>query len=171
MKIRVGSLNPVKVDAVKEMLEPLGHDVMGVQVLSEVSEQPFSDLETVQGAENRAKAALTLNGDIGIGLEAGLERFHGQLYLVNWGVLTTVCGQFFYAGGTRIPLPLELENSLESGLELAEVMDKYAKKQDVRSKEGAIGILTAYHFNRKENFNHIITLLWGQFVYRKHLIK
>jgi len=165
MNIRVGSLNPVKLNAVKEVLESHGHKVEGVQVLSEVSQQPFSDLETIQGAKNRAKATLKESGDIGIGLEAGVECFNEQLYLVNWGVLMTASGKCFYGGGTRIPLPLELRDALESGMELAEAMDRYTKKQDIRSKEGAIGILTANYFNRKENFIHIVKLLWGQYVY------
>ena len=86
MKVIVGSTNQVKVTAVKEVLEPIGQEVMGTNVPSGVSNQPFSDAETVAGASNRAEACLKF-GQIGIGLEAGVEYLNEQLYLVNWGVL------------------------------------------------------------------------------------
>lgn len=164
MKVIVGSTNQVKVTAVKEVLEPIGQEVMGTNVPSGVSNQPFSDAETVAGASNRAQACLKF-GEIGIGLEAGVEYLNEQLYLVNWGVLKTQDGQTFYAGGTRLPLPTELIAPLEAGAELGDVIDGYSKRQNVRSNEGAIGILTADFFNRKDNFSHIVRLLWGQYTY------
>ncbi|HAX72989.1 MAG TPA: inosine/xanthosine triphosphatase, partial [Firmicutes bacterium] len=87
MKIGVGSLNQVKVSAVLSVLEPLGHDVFGMDARSEVSAQPLSDDETVQGALNRAKF-VAKHADMGIGLEAGVETLNDTMYLVNWGVLT-----------------------------------------------------------------------------------
>ena len=164
MKVIVGSTNRVKIDAVKEVLGGMGYDVKGVDAPSGVSNQPFSDAETVTGASHRAEACLAF-GEVGIGLEAGVEYLNNQLYLVNWGVLKTTTGQCFYAGGTRIPLPSELIAPLEAGQELGEVIDAYSKRQNVRSNEGAIGILTADFFNRKENFSHIVRLLWGQYQY------
>ena len=165
MKIIIGSKNITKVTATKEVLEELGHEVIGENVLSNVSNQPFSDKETIQGAKNRALASLAKGGEIGIGLEAGVEYLNEQLFLVNWGVLATAKGDIFYAGGTRIPLPSVIKEVLESGVELSDAIDAYALKQDVRSKEGAIGILTSNFYNRKDNFIHIIKLLWGQYLF------
>ena len=60
MKIFVGSANPVKVNAVLAAAIETWLDVeaQGFSVESGVSDQPFSDEETKQGAINRAKAAL-----------------------------------------------------------------------------------------------------------------
>lgn len=168
MKIIVGSTNKAKVNAVKEVLESMGHQVIGVETQSCVSNQPFSDEETITGAYNRASSS-SLIGDIGIGLEAGVQEQNGIYYLVNWGVLKTSDDHIFYAGGTRIPLPEELVLPLKSGKELSEVIDAYSSRIDVRSNEGAIGILTADFFGRKENFVHIIRLLWGQYLYQKNV--
>lgn len=170
MKVIVGSTNQVKVDAVKAVLEPIGYEVTGINVSSGVSNQPFSDAETVAGASHRAEACLNF-GEIGIGLEAGVEYLNNQLYLVNWGILKTIDGQSFYAGGTRLPLPKELIAPLEAGAELGDVIDAYSKRQNVRSNEGAIGILTADFFNRKDNFVHIVRLLWGQYMYSKKVCR
>ncbi|WP_235070122.1 DUF84 family protein [Turicibacter sp. TJ11] len=166
MKVIVGSTNRVKINAVKDVLSEIGCEVIGVDAPSGVSNQPFSDAETVAGASHRAEACLAF-GEIGIGLEAGVEYLNNQLYLVNWGVLKTSDHQCFYAGGTRLPLPIELIAPLEAGQELGDVIDAYSKRQNVRSNEGAIGILTADFFNRQENFSHIVRLLWGQYQYAK----
>ena len=163
LKVVVGSTNKVKVGAVKRILTPQGYEVEGVDVLSQVSDQPFSDAETVLGASHRAQGALAF-GDIGIGLAAGVEYLNDQLFLVNWGVLKTKEGQTFYAGGTRLPLPDELRDALEDGIELGDVIDGYSKRQNVRTNEGAIGVLTADFVSREDNFCHIVRLLWGQFV-------
>lgn len=166
MKIIVGSTNKVKVNAVKDVLEKFGHEIVGEDVPSGVSNQPFSDEETVKGAYNRA-SAINHKADIAIGLEAGVEELNGIYYLVNWGVLKTSDGKTFYAGGTRLPLPDKLVQPLKAGKELSEVIDAYSNRVDVRSNEGAIGILTADFFGRKENFMHIIRLLWGQYLYQQ----
>ena len=152
--------------AVKEVLASFVEEIIGVNVASGVSNQPFSDVETIAGASNRAEACLAF-GEIGIGLEAGVEYLNDQLYLVNWGVLKTRDGETFYAGGTRLPLPKDLVEPLETGAELGDVIDQYSKRQNVRSNEGAIGILTADYYNRNENFCHIVRLLWGQYIYAK----
>ena len=164
MKVVVGSTNQVKVSVVKEVLKETNYEVISLDVPSGVSNQPFSDAETLEGATHRAKLCLS-EGEIAIGLEAGVEYLNDQLYLVNWGVLKTQDNQTFYAGGTRLPLPKELIAPLEAGAELGDVIDDYSKRQNVRSNEGAIGILTADYYNRKENFCHIVRLLWGQYVY------
>ncbi len=170
MKVCIGSLNQVKVKAVADQLEPLGITVISKDVASQVSNQPFSDAETVLGATNRAKSAQAF-APIGIGLEAGVEMLNGVMFLVNWGVLIDEDHHIYYAGGTRLPLPKELALPLESGLELGDVIDAYAKRQNVRSKEGAIGILTADWCSRQVNFEHIVSLLWGQYVYRHQSLK
>ena len=166
MKICIGSLNKVKVQAVQAKLASLGNVIVSKDAPSQVSNQPMTDQETVTGAKNRALFARQY-GDIGIGLEAGIERLGEQVFLVNWGVLVDEHNQCYYAGGTRLPLPTELAIQLDGTVELADVIDNYAKRQDVRSKEGAIGILTADHCSRQESFESIISLLWGQYIYRK----
>lgn len=168
MKVVVGSTNRVKVEAVQTILEPLEHEVIGIDAPSGVSKQPFSDQETLEGALNRATEIQSF-GDISIGLEAGVEELNNVFYLVNWGVLKTQEGIIFTAGGTRLPLPESLVKPLKEGKELGEVIDTYAKRENVRSNEGAIGILTSDFFNRKENFMHIVRLLWGQYLYHVNL--
>ncbi len=75
MKIAIGSVNPAKVKAVEEACKEQDIDVIitPMSVPSGVSNQPFSDEETIQGAVNRAtNCLLEENIEIGIGLEGEL---------------------------------------------------------------------------------------------------
>ena len=78
MIVKVGSKNPVKIEAVTETLldYPIftGCQVIGVDVSSGISDQPKDDEETYQGALNRAFAALKSGADIGIGIESGMTQ-------------------------------------------------------------------------------------------------
>src|SRR3989344_4421521 len=80
MKIVVGSANPSKVDAVKEALKLYPSlapaEIVAVNVASDVSEQPKTSQETIQGAVTRAKNAYNQTKcDYGIGLESGFHEY------------------------------------------------------------------------------------------------
>ncbi|MFC0300945.1 DUF84 family protein [Virgibacillus soli] len=164
MKIIIGSKNPAKMEAVKTVFSDAV--VEADSVPSDVSAQPFSDEETREGAINRAKACSKRHENtIGIGLEGGVMYVGKQLFLCNWGALVTEEGNVFTASGARIALPTEIEEQLKFGTELGDVMDAYAKKQDVRKKEGAIGIFTNDLVSRSDMFVHVVQLLRGQWEY------
>lgn len=164
MKIIVGSTNPTKVNAVKDAFPQ--DEIMGLEVDSLVSPQPFSDKETMQGAINRAKQCAEYEpGVVGIGLEGGVMYVEGQLFLCNWGALVTKSGKTYIASGARILLPKEIEVGLTNGVELGIIMDRYAKKSGVSKKEGAIGIFTKDLLTRQEMFSQVVTLLKGQWSY------
>lgn len=163
MKAYIGSTNIVKVNAVKEVLEPLGYEVISMNVNSLVDAQPKSDKETITGAKNRAKA-LPDDG-VRIGLEAGVEYLDGTLYLTNWGVLLANDKEFI-AGGTRIPLPNEITNLImNEHYELSEAMEKYFKTKDIKHHNGAIGYFTCDMVKRIDIFTHIVKLLYGEYLY------
>ncbi|WP_087971953.1 DUF84 family protein [Oceanobacillus rekensis] len=168
MNIAIGSKNPTKILAVTEVF-PNAY-ITSFDVHSGVAAQPFSDMETKQGAINRAKRCAELKPDtFGIGLEGGVMYVDNQLYLCNWGALVTPDGRIFTGSGARVVLPKEIEAGLKEGKELGDLMDGYARKQEVRKKEGAIGIFTNDLVSRKEMFSHVVKLLRGQWEYWKLL--
>ena len=75
MKIIVGTTNPIKVAAVKEIVSEYDFltnvEVVGIPVSSEVSNQPLSLEETIRGAKKRAQAAFQ-DCDLAVGLESGI---------------------------------------------------------------------------------------------------
>ena len=82
VKVLVGSVNPVKIGAVRDAFAPHYPDVAveGIEVASGVPAQPVND-ETFAGAENRALALARLNAERGlgagfcVGLEGGVASF------------------------------------------------------------------------------------------------
>jgi inosine/xanthosine triphosphatase len=167
MKIAIGSKNPAKVTAVKEVFKDKQAEFIIVDADSGVSAQPMSDEETIQGAINRAIAAAEKAGaDIGIGLEGGVQPTEHGLMLCNWGALAVKGREPIIAGGARLPVPNEVADQVLSGSELGPVMDQYAEKQNVRKNEGAVGIFTNRQVNRSEMFTHVMKLLAGQYEYK-----
>jgi inosine/xanthosine triphosphatase len=167
MKIIIGSNNPAKIEAVKRAFQG-NCDFLSVNVASGVSEMPFNDEETIKGAINRAANALKLGqGDIGIGLEGGVQETSYGLMLSNWGALASQDHPPIIAGGARILLPEEISKRLRNGEELGPVMDDYTNKQNIRKKEGAVGIFTNGYIDRVEMFTHLTKLLVGQFEYNQ----
>jgi inosine/xanthosine triphosphatase len=167
IKVAIGSHNPAKIEAVQMAFQPYGYQITPVKAESAVSEQPFSDEETINGALNRAKNCLEIlsSADIAIGLEGGVTKTPYGLMLCNWGALVTRDGQFFIAGGARIPLPKEVADRVLQGEELGPVMDYFTQKQNIRKKEGAIGVFTNDHITRAQMFEHIMKMLIGQWEY------
>lgn len=170
MKIIIGSKNPAKISAVKNAFREESNEFISIDIASGVSEQPFSDEETINGAKNRAINALKNgSGDIGIGLEGGVQETSHGLILCNWGALASNEFEPFIAGGARILLPEEISSRLRAGEELGPVMDDYAKRQNVRKTEGAVGVFTNGLVNRIDMFTHIMELLVGQYEFSKRI--
>lgn len=159
--ITVGSTNPVKVQAVREVFPTAD----GIHVDSGVSEQPMSDEETRKGALRRARACVAQGAAVGIGLEGGVQESEAGLLSVNWGALVDRNGREVVAGGARYPLPEEVADAIRSGKELGPVMDELTSRRDVRKKEGAVGIFTDGQMTRGELYVHIVRLLAGQYKY------
>lgn len=162
-KVMVGSENAVKVAAVRQVLSP-DFSVAGMSAVSGVSDQPFSDQETREGAVNRAWYAQK-NADIGIGLEGGVQPEGKDVYLCSWGALTDGTA-VWTAGGARILLPERIAVMLHNGVELKTAVDHYTQLENIHQNEGAIGILTAGQVDRTALFHHIVSLLYGQWIYQ-----
>ncbi len=169
MKIAIGTKNPAKVEAVQTALASWEDcSFTDLSVPSEVSAQPFTDKETIQGAINRATNALEKgNAEIGIGLEGGVLETDYGMFLCNWGALVTKGNAPIIAGGARILLPHEFAVKVRGGMELGHVMDELLHTSDLSKREGAIGVFTNNWVGRKEMFVHIVKLLAGQYDYER----
>lgn len=169
LKIAIGTLNPAKVLAVKNAFNLEECKFVPINVQSGVSNQPFSDEETMEGAMNRAvRAREESRADIGIGLEGGVVETAKGLFLCNWGALCDYDNKVFVASGAKIPLPNEVAEGVRSGQELGPVMDEYTRMIDIGKHEGAIGIFTAGEMSRTDMFTHIIKLIIGQYKFAKN---
>ena len=95
MKVAVGSTNPIKIQAVMEAFQETFDEVevMGIQVESHVSHQPFRE-EVLEGSVNRAEGALQRSGaDFGVGVEGGIMQLSGRWYNLGFVVIVNRAGK------------------------------------------------------------------------------
>lgn len=169
MRVVIGTKNKAKTGAVTKVMSQHFPQVTFefIDVASGVSEQPMSNEETRQGAINRAKASvLAVEGAAcGFGLEGGVYEIDGQMYCCNWGAMALPTGEVYSCAGASFVLPEVVASRVRAGEELGPVMDDFTKTADIRHHAGAIGIFTNGLIDRKEMFEHITTLLVGQYMY------
>lgn len=154
MIINVGSLNRVKREAVVEVCRELFGDVTVRQhrIDSGVSHTPSTDEEMLRGAARRAEGAFQASrADLGIGLEGGIAPGPYGPLLKGW-VVVYDGADVFAASTPAMPFPRHLFERVLAGRELADVMDEASGKKDVRSNEGAFGVLTANRITRTQSF-------------------
>lgn len=147
MKVAVGSLNPVKINAVKLAFEKIFPNeswvVEGVGVTSGVSDQPMSDQETIRGARARAKRARKiLKADFGVGLEGGLHKLGKEWFDTGWMVIVDKKGTEGIGSTIRMKTPHKMITLIHTGMELGQVNDLLFKKKNSKQAEGHFGLMT-----------------------------
>lgn len=151
----VGSKNPVKINATKNVLERIYDDltVSSLNVDSEVPDQPFGMDQTVQGAINRAKNAYSEGCDLGVGIESGLIEVPHTLtgYIdIQWCAIFD--GDKITIGASSgFEYPPSVIKQVLEGFEVGDVMDKVTGVNDMGQKKGAVSHLSHDMLNRTEN--------------------
>ncbi|MES1910900.1 MAG: hypothetical protein MHM6MM_003421 [Cercozoa sp. M6MM] len=171
MKVLVGSENPTKVASVRQVVEryfgtDIKHDVSGVSVSSNVSDQPMSAEETYQGAKARAAAALAscADADFGVGIEGGLEQLGDTWFESGYVVVLHRDGRVGVGTSARVEVSEHIVERLRGGEELCEVMDDLSGLQDVRSNLGMMGLVTKGELPRTECYVHGVLFAFAKFV-------
>jgi inosine/xanthosine triphosphatase len=155
--IHLGSENPVKLDATTECLhevEGLSFELIGKDVDSGVNPQPQSLNETVEGAVNRAKAALQ-DADFAIGLEDGIFPVPGEERIfMNICICAISNGQqTHYGTSSAFEYPQEITDLvIGRALDISQALGAagYTDNATIGSAEGAIGILSRGRLIRKD---------------------
>jgi len=164
MHVAIGSENPVKLNAVERVVTEA--EAVAVAVDSGVPEQPWGREETVEGARNRASAALSAtDADYGVGIEGGVaERdVPGGLWLVMWVAVTDGRTTHFGAGPS-IRLPESVAKRLRDGEELGPVLDDELGREGLSKQEGAIGVYTAGRVGRTDALEDAVAGAFGPFL-------
>jgi inosine/xanthosine triphosphatase len=167
MKIAVGSTNPVKVNAVREMFRQVwpDADICPAAVSSGISEMPRSDMETLVGARNRAVAAReSCKADMGVGLEGGVHQESFGLVLQGWVVIVDRDGREGVGAAARLPLPRMIAERIMAGEELGPVMDELLDDHNTKQKGGAVGALTGGLVPRGKAFAIAVAYALAPFV-------
>lgn len=166
MKINIASRNPVKVSALMELINEYGilhgAEINSVDVGSDVSGQPKSLEETIQGAINRATKSFT-DCKYSIGIESGLM----VVPRTKTGNMD-FCACAIYDGGKHhvglscaFEFPPKVTKMIhESGLEAEEASYRSGLTDNpkIGSSDGIIGILTKGRITRKDQTKQAIQM-------------
>lgn len=158
MKISVGSTNSIKISALKEIISEYDFlasaEVVSCDASSEVSNQPKTMDETIQGAMNRAKNAIH-NCEYSFGLESGLMKVpYTKSGYMDFCACAIFDGKRFHLGlSSAFEYPKEVIRLIfAEGLEVDEAYVKLGLTENARigRAEGVIGQLTKGRLPRKE---------------------
>jgi len=155
MKVAVGSLNELKIEAVRRVFEEYFPRVFVEAVSVDVPPQPIGFEETLRGAVRRGLEALRrLDADYGVGIEAGLIQMP---YTITGYVDQHICAIIDrdervtpLGFSASFEFPAEIVKCILAGkaAEAKEVMDKIARTKEIGRGMGAIGYLTSRKMNR-----------------------
>lgn len=167
MIIAVGSTNPLKVNAVKNVFNKVFNEVIitPVNSPSKVKDQPMNDKETIKGALNRARHALEkTEADYGVGIEGGIQDTPNGTLLHAWTAIINKKGRTGLGCTSSLILPEIIAKGLHEGKELGPLIDELTGKKDVKHNEGTTGILTNGLLNREESYHHAIICALAPFI-------
>ncbi len=150
MRVNVGSTNPVKVRAVRNVFRTLFPMpiVRTVAVESRVPEQPF-EARAVEGAVNRAREAIG-KADYGIGIEAGLlwSEAAGDYLDVQYCAVVDKRGRVTLGHGPGFAYPPAVIERVKAGKTVGEAMEELTGRKGIGRTTGAIGYLTQDRMDR-----------------------
>jgi non-canonical (house-cleaning) NTP pyrophosphatase len=168
--IAVGSTRGPKVEAVRRLWDTPGPwsevwptpELLALDASAVAPRMPLSLDALCEGARRRAEHAWAEARRAGhapalaLGLEGGLELrpVAGQRrgFLMSWACATDGQRHAFGCGGA-IELPARwLVDVVEGGQELSEVVDRWLGEHDVRSRQGAWGVLSRGTLDRSRVF-------------------
>jgi len=164
MKINIGSKNKAKIEALQEIIKDypdfVDAKVVAVEVNSEVSHQPKSLEEVVDGAMKRAKNCFN-NCEYSVGLESGLMKVpETKTGFMDVGACAIYDGKQFHLGlSSAFEYPVEvtkyaLENDAEFSTAFREL--GFTDKEKIGTEEGIIGVLTKGRLKRKDQVKQSI---------------
>ena len=160
-KVNVGSKNPEKIEAVKEILKEYSDledfkncEVIGIKTDSLVSDQPKSMDETIQGAINRAKGCF-LDCDYSFGLESGLMKVpETKTGYKDFTCCAIFDGKKIHLGlSSAFEYPIKVTKMVfDEGLDINQAFFKMGltENPNLGSAEGAIGFLTKGRILRRD---------------------
>jgi len=170
MIVGIGSLNKAKIKACKKAVQTVcfrfscgintNISFLTVQTKTSVPDMPLNQVEMMNGALERALFVFRVseNIDFAIGLEGGVYRnpLTEESYLQNW-VYVFDGREGHFGSSVSLPLPFKIVQALyEEKRELAEIIDRLSGLSDVRSQNGAFGVLTRDLITRSLSFEQAL---------------
>jgi inosine/xanthosine triphosphatase len=185
MLIAVGSDRAAKVEAVRQSVARIarvderwrGAEIIARGVETSAPAMPLTDTQLMHGARERARAvraALFAEGgdaQLFVGLEGGFHSFEldgrWHTHLRGWAYATDgVIEGFGMSPSVSVPASIA-RRVIEGGVELSLVIDDVAGEQDVRSRQGAWGVLSRDLLTRADSFEAALIAAFAPFYNEK----
>jgi len=180
-RIALGSDRAAKIMAVRASIARISEidsawrdaSVVARQVQTNAPPMPLTDWELMSGARQRALAVrdiLTgqkLGADLYVGLEGGFHSISVEgewhTFLRGWAFVTDgERGSFGMSPSISVPAAI-VKNVIEGKRELGFVIDEVAGTRDIRSKQGAWGVLSRDLLTRSMSFEAALIAAFAPF--------
>jgi len=149
-------------------------NVVARRVEVSVPAMPITDWQLMQGARERAFAAQEslksrrLSADIYVGLEGGFHSIsiegEWHTFLRGWAYATNGSDRSAFGAAPSISVPHDIVKSvIEGRKELGLVMDEVTGGRDIRSKQGAWGVLSRDLVSRSLSFELALIAAFAPF--------
>ena len=148
-------------------------NVVARKVQTDAPAMPLNDWQLMSGARQRAVAVRDmlveqkLDADLYVGLEGGFHsiQLEGEwhTFLRGWAFVTDGRrGSFGMSPSIAVPDPI-VESVVKGKRELGEVIDEVAGMRDVRSRQGAWGVLSRDLLTRSMSFEAALIAAFAPF--------
>ncbi|MCF2908762.1 inosine/xanthosine triphosphatase [Pseudoalteromonas sp. DL2-H2.2] len=167
IKVLVGSKNPVKINAARQIFTQYYPDsdiqCEGLDAPSGVANQPLGEADTLLGAQNRVRYLVDQHtADYYCAMEGGAHQFAYGPATFAFVVISN--GQHESIGrSANLPLPQRIYDALLAGEELGHVMDRLFNTDNIKQKGGAIGLLTNHLATRESAYTQALLLAMAPF--------
>ena len=180
-RIALGSERAAKIMAVRASIARIAEvdsrwrdaTVVARRVETNAPAMPLTDWELMSGARERALAVRDLlieqklETDLYVGLEGGFHSISAEgewhTFLRGWAYVTDgVTGSFGMSPSIAVP-PAIVKSVIEGKQELGLVIDEVAGARDVRSKQGAWGVLSRDLLTRSMSFEAALIAAFAPF--------
>ncbi len=180
-RIALGSDRAAKIMAVRASVTRVAEidagwrdaSVVARSVVTDAPAMPLTDWELMSGARQRALAVRKilieqdLEADLYVGLEGGFHSISVEgdwhTFLRGWAFVTDgQRGSFGMSPSIGVP-PAIVKNVIEGRRELALVIDEVAGARDVRSRQGAWGVLSRDLLTRSMSFEAALIAAFAPF--------
>ncbi|HDN82858.1 MAG TPA: inosine/xanthosine triphosphatase [Candidatus Altiarchaeales archaeon] len=164
IRVGIGSTNPVKVNACKEVFlemkellfgrEKVKLEFLSAKAESGVGNQPI-DMAVLIGAINRARFMKKNYGcEFAVGIEGGIIRFDEHYYITECVAIINQEGKESTSFSGLFPCPRHIAEMALNGISLEEAMKEIYGLEKIGKKEGAIGFFTKGKIKRKDFDKH-----------------
>ncbi|TFG08988.1 MAG: inosine/xanthosine triphosphatase [Promethearchaeota archaeon] len=170
--ICVGSLNPTKVNSVKNAFSLYFENfkIHKIKAASGVPDQPIGINQIIRGAKNRAQVALEYlinrkrikHGIYGVGIEAGLVKIpiaRSNYMDFQFCIIMDENEELTIGSGIGFEYPPSIINEILSNpqVEIGDLMGRLAENENLKNEAGAISYLSKNVIVRTEILTQAVT--------------